>query len=177
MQGTPTTVEPWLRGTHTELHPILRASVHALEAASEDVQRWCGDLSREQLVAAANGLTPLAYHLRHLAGSVDRLLTYAEGRQLSDEQLASLEQESEPDSTPANLVQVVRSDLNAAIVRIRAVDPETLEQPRAVGRKQLPTTVAGLLIHVAEHTQRHVGQIVITAKAVRAMTPDEAIGK
>jgi uncharacterized damage-inducible protein DinB len=43
-----------------------------------------------------------------------------------------------------------------------------LEAERFVGRRRLPTTLGGLLVHVAEHTQRHVGQMVTTAKVVKA---------
>jgi hypothetical protein len=46
-----------------------------------------------------------------------------------------------------------------------------LEQPRRVGRKQLPTSVGGLLVHVADHTQRHVGQAITTAKVVIGLRP------
>jgi hypothetical protein len=38
-----------------------------------------------------------------------------------------------------------------------------------VGRARLPSTVFGLLFHVAEHTQRHAGQAITTAKIVRGL--------
>jgi uncharacterized damage-inducible protein DinB len=54
--------------------------------------------------------------------------------------------------------------------RIRAFIPTRLEEVRNVGKRKLPTTVGGLLIHVADHTQRHVGQAVTTAKIVAAQS-------
>ena len=70
--------EPWLRGTLTDVPAVHRAVLHALELAHEDLNRWCGGLTDEQLNAQHFGLAPVAFHIRHIAGSIDRLLTYAE---------------------------------------------------------------------------------------------------
>ncbi len=83
--------EPWLRGALTNISPVPRAVLHALELAKEDLTRWCGHLSGEELNARPAGIAPIAFHIRHIARSVDRLLTYAEGKSLNDEQLAALE--------------------------------------------------------------------------------------
>ena len=88
--------EPWLRGTLQEVPAVQRAVVHALQLAGEDLQRWCGGLSDEQINARPGGLAPVAFHLRHIARSMDRLLTYAEGRDLDDEQLSAKKAEMEP---------------------------------------------------------------------------------
>lgn len=88
--------EPWLRGTLTEVDPVLRAVLHALELAKEDLEKWCGDLSDEELNALPAGLDPVAFHLRHVAGSIDRLLTYAENQPLSVDQITRMKLESEP---------------------------------------------------------------------------------
>ena len=164
--------EPWLRGTLREVPPVQRAVVHALELAGEDLQRWCGSLSDEQVNARPGGLPPVAFHLRHIARSLDRLLTYAEGRDLSEPQLAALKTEMDPGATRDALFSELNSALAKSMIRVRAFDVSAFEQIRAVGRKQLPTTVAGLLVHVADHTQRHVGQAVTTAKIVRQCPPD-----
>ena len=74
--------EPWLRGTLPEVPAVQRAVLHALELAGEDLQRWCGTLSYEEINARPAGLPPVAFHLRHVARSLDRLLTYAEGTTL-----------------------------------------------------------------------------------------------
>jgi uncharacterized damage-inducible protein DinB len=160
--------EPWLRGTLQEVPAVQRAVMHALELAGEDLQRWCGSLSDEQVNARPGGLPPVAFHLRHIARSLDRLLTYAEGRDLNAQQLAALKQEMTPEETRNALFTELNSALAKSMIRIQAFDASLFELIRVVGRKQLPTTVAGLLVHVADHTQRHVGQAITTAKLVMA---------
>jgi uncharacterized damage-inducible protein DinB len=160
--------EPWLRGTSQEVPAVQRAVIHALELAGEDLQRWCGNLSDEQINARPGGSPAVAFHLRHVARSLDRLLTYAEGRALSEEQQAAMKTELDPGAKRGALFSELNSALAKSMTRVRAFDVSVLEQIRAVGRKQLPTTVAGLLVHVADHTQRHVGQAVTTAKVVLA---------
>jgi uncharacterized damage-inducible protein DinB len=160
------TSEPWLRGTHTEIPAVLRAIVHALELCQEDIEHWCAPLDAEALNARPAGVAPVAFHLRHIARSLDRLLTYAEGEQLSAEQLAALRTEIDPAAEPSALFQEFRTGIAAAMRRIRAFAGADLEQPRAVGRNALPTTVGGLLVHCADHTQRHTGQAITTAKIV-----------
>jgi uncharacterized damage-inducible protein DinB len=162
-QGLP---EPWLRGTLTDTPPVPRAVLHALELAREDITRWCSGLSDKQLNARPAGIAPVAFHLRHIVRSVDRLLTYAEGDQLSSEQIAALKTELDEGATRSELLAEFTEGLKRGAVRIRALDATRLEEPRKVGKRELPTTVAGLLVHVADHTQRHVGQAVTTAKIV-----------
>ena len=162
--------EPWLRGTLGEVSPVQRAVVHALELAGEDLQRWCGSLSDEQINSRPAGLPPVAFHLRHIARSMDRLLTYAEGRDLSEQQLKTLKEEMNPDASRGTLFAELNSALAKSIIRIRAFEISVFEEIRFVGRKQLPTTVAGLLVHIADHTQRHVGQAITTGKIVLATT-------
>ena len=110
----------------------------------------------------------MAFHLRHIARSLDRLLTYAEGQSLTNEQLAQLETESTPDAIRNDLFSELERAISRTAARIRAFDVTALEQVRNVGRRRLPTTVAGLLVHIADHTQRHVGQAITTAKIVLA---------
>lgn len=160
--------EPWLRGTLQEVPAVQRAVMHALELAGEDLQRWCGSLSDELINARPGGLPPVAFHLRHIARSLDRLLTYAEGRDLNEQQLAALKQEMTPEAAREALFTELNSALANSMIRIQAFDASLFERTRIVGRKQLPTTVAGLLVHIADHTQRHVGQAITTAKVVMA---------
>jgi len=160
-------VEPWLRGTLTEVEPVRRAVLHALELAVEDVARWCEGLSDAEMFVRPVGLPSVAFQLRHIARSLDRLLTYAEARSLDEGQLAALKTEMDA-GTAAEVMEEFRAGLELARGRVLAVDPETFVEPRGVGRKMLPTTVVGLLIHCAEHTQRHVGQMVTTVKVVKA---------
>jgi hypothetical protein len=162
--------EPWLRGTLRDVPPVQRAVLHALELAGEDLQRWCGSFSDVKVNVRPSGLPPVAFHLRHIARSLDRLLTYAEGRDLSAQQLITLKEEMNPDATREALFTELNSALAKSMARVRAFDVSVFEEIRFVGRKQLPTTVAGLLVHIADHTQRHVGQAITTAKIVLAMT-------
>jgi uncharacterized damage-inducible protein DinB len=115
------------------------------------------------------GLTSLAFHLRHIARSTDRLLSYAEGKPLTDEQMAALKSEKQGDETLAMLLAEVESSFVDAADRVRVLATADLNTFRGVGRKQLPTSIGGALVHVADHTQRHVGQVVMTAKVLRSL--------
>jgi uncharacterized damage-inducible protein DinB len=160
--------EPWLRGTLTDVPAVQRAVLHALELAREDLERWCDGLSDEELNARPGGIAPVAFHLRHIPRSADRLLTYAEGAQLNAEQMAAMKSELAPGATRNELLAELVVAFSKSARRIRPFSQSRLEEQRRVGRKQLPTTVGGLLIHVADHTQRHVGQAITTAKIVIA---------
>jgi uncharacterized damage-inducible protein DinB len=159
--------EPWLRGTLTDVPAVIRAVVHALELAREDTERWCGDLTGVEVNAQPAGLPSIAFQLRHISGSADRLLTYAEGRALSQEQMAELAREAEG-AMPHVLLRQFGKSMEKASQRVREFIGADLEAERFVGRRRLPTTLGGLLVHVAEHTQRHAGQMVTTAKFVKA---------
>jgi uncharacterized damage-inducible protein DinB len=159
-------LEPWLRGTHSEFPAVLRAILHAFELALEDIHRWTADLTESELHASPFGLTPIAFHLRHIPRSLDRLLTYAEGFQLREEQIAALKGESESSGTREALLAELDWGLERAAQRVRTFAATNLELPRAVGKRQLPTSIGGLLVHLADHTQRHTGQIVTTAKLI-----------
>ena len=161
-------VEPWLRGTRTEVDAVRRGVLHALELAAEDIARWCDPLNGDELEARPLGLPSVGFQLRHIARSLDRLLTYAEGQQLTARQLKSLRTEEEFTDREATLMEFAEA-IEVAVKRVLAISPGSYEEPRGVGRKRLPTTVGGLLVHIADHTQRHVGQAVTTAKAVMAM--------
>lgn len=167
--STAPSKEPWLSGTHTEVPAVARAVLHALELALDDLQKWTEGLTDLEIQSQPLGIMSIATQLKHIAGSADRLLTYAEGRQLSDEQLGLLKTESSGAEALADLLTEVATSFQLAYKRIRALGNADLSTPRSVGRKQLPTTIGGALVHVADHTQRHVGQVVITAKVLKAM--------
>ena len=160
--------EPWLRGTLTEVPAVPRAVSHALELAGEDLHKWCGGLTDTQLNARPAAIASVAFHLRHIARSLDRLLTYAEGAVLTERQIAAINRESEAGATSQELFAELDAALGRSAVRVRALATGDLAAPRTVGKKQLPTTLGGLLVHVADHTQRHVGQAITTAKLVAA---------
>jgi uncharacterized damage-inducible protein DinB len=160
--------EPWLRGTLSEIPAVIRAVLHALELAQEDAERWCGDMTGVEVNARPAGLPSVAFQLRHISGSMDRLLTYAEGRELSTEQLAELADEGNSAAMPHVLLREFSKAIQRASQRVCALSDADLEGERFVGRGRLPTTLGGLLVHIADHTQRHVGQMVTTAKVVKA---------
>ncbi len=160
--------EPWLRGSLTEIPVLTRAVLHALQLAGEDIERWCAGLTDDELNARQGGIAPVAFHLRHMVRSANRLLTYADARQLAPEQTAAMKSELDPGATGQELFREFRAGLESAASRVRAFSPAQFDEPRKVGKLQLPTTVGSLLIHVADHTQRHVGQAITTAKIVLA---------
>ncbi len=160
-------VEPWMRGTHSDLDVMRRAVIHALELAEEDIAKWCGGLSDAEMMARPHDIAPVAFHLRHIARSLDRLLTYADNHVLDEAQMRALKTEMDV-ATAADVLREFRDGIASAKQRVHAFSPEMYEEFRGIGRKQLPTTVGGLLIHCAEHTSRHVGQAVTTAKLVAA---------
>jgi hypothetical protein len=112
------------------------------------------------------GIEPAAFHIRHIARSIDRLLTYAAGRPLSAQQIISLQTELGPPATRTALFFELHAELKKGAIRIRAFEVRKLDELREVGNKRLPTTLGGVLVHVADHTQRHVGQAITTAKIV-----------
>lgn len=159
--------EPWMRGTHGELDGVQRAVVHALEQAEEDGERWAAGLTTEQVHERPAGVASVAFHLRHAVRSLDRLLCYAEDRALDERQMRALRTEMEAGEATEEVMREFRAGLLGAKERVRSLGPEVYGEARGIGRARLPTTVVGLLIHCAEHTQRHVGQMVTTAKVIR----------
>ena len=161
--------EAWLRGPIDGIDSFLQPAAHALVQAREDLDRATAGISTAQLWLCPNGAASLGYHLRHAAGSLDRLLSYARGQQLNERQLAELKREGEPGTPPQDapaLVAHVRGAIDAALAQLRATRRDQLLEARAVGRAQLPSTVLGLLFHAAEHTTRHMGQAITTAKLI-----------
>ncbi len=162
-------IEPWLRGTHADVPAVGRAVLHALDLAVEDLTKWTAGLTDAEVHTQPLGLTSVAFHLRHLARATDRILTYAEGGQISTEQLAALKAEQSGEEPLAELLIDVEASFSNAADRVRVLATADLNTFRGVGRKQLPTSIGGALIHVADHTQRHVGQVVTTAKVLKAL--------
>ncbi len=171
--------EPWMRGTHGELDGVRRAVVHALEQAGEDGERWAAGLTTDEMHWRPAGVASVAFHLRHAVRSLDRLMTYAEDRAgdrtLDEGQLLALKTEMEAGESTDEVMGEFRAGLARALERVLGLGPEVFGEARGIGRARLPTTVVGLLIHCAEHTQRHAGQMVTTAKVVREMARNGAI--
>ena len=159
--------EPWLRGPITGIDAFIAPLFYSFQMAREDLAKHTVDLTAEQIWATPHSFGSVGFHLRHIAGSTDRLMTYVAGGQLSDAQMAVLKAEKEPGATREMLLAGIDAAFERAEATARALDPTHLSDPRGVGRKQLPTTVIGLLVHIAEHTQRHVGQTISAAKLAR----------
>jgi hypothetical protein len=158
--------EPWLRGEHGGLHPAIAHVFHTFQQCREELALWTTGLE-DRVWEAPGPLAPLGFHIRHLGGSVDRLATYLGGGQLSDAQLSALRAESIPGAALPELLREMEAHFARAENVLRAVAPSSLLEARGVGRKALPTTVGGLIVHLAEHTQRHLGQAVLTAKLLK----------
>lgn len=156
-----------MRGYLTGVHPVLAAVLYALQQTREDLNKWTAGLTQDQLWTAAGDLAPVGFHVRHIAGSVDRLITYASGESLTSAQLETLQRETGRDLSSDELLSRLEASLCRAESIIRAADPAHFDQPRFIGRQRIPTTLAGLLIHIAEHTQRHTGAAIVTAKLAR----------
>jgi len=160
--------EPWLRGPLNDISPLTAPILFAFQQAREDLAHHTEGLATEQIWATPSSLASVGFHLRHIARSTDRLFTYLEGKQLSEHQLAALQTEKHPGTSREELLAELDSAFRRAEQLVRAIDSATLAEPRHVGRKRLPTTVIGLLTHIAEHTQRHTGQAIYAAKLARS---------
>lgn len=162
--------EAWLQGPVAGVDPWLQPAAHALIQAREDLRRAAAELMPAQLWARPGGVASVAYHLLHVAGATDRLLTYARGEALSEAQRAFLaaEKHETPGRGADELLAVLDAAIEAALGRIRATARGSLLERREVGRERLPSTVLGLVFHAAEHAQRHAGQAATTAKLLRA---------
>jgi hypothetical protein len=166
--------EFWLRGPVEGVGPALMPAAHALLQTLEDAERAAADLTVEQLWLTPGGAASVGFHLMHLSGATDRLLTYARGEGLSDPQKVALAAERNPPRVEAApLLTQFRETVDAALAQIRATPVSSLFDARAVGRAGLPTTVLGLIFHAAEHSQRHAGQIITTAKVIRGAAAPE----
>ena len=162
-------VEPWLRGTHADVPAVGRAVLHAFDLALDDLTKWTEGLTDAEAHAEPLGLTAISYHLKHIARATDRLLSYAEGKQITAEQLTAMKGEQGGEESLAELLAEVEAAFSDAGERVKVLATADFNTFRGVGRKQLPTSIGGALIHVADHTQRHVGQVVTTAKVLRAL--------
>jgi uncharacterized damage-inducible protein DinB len=162
------TPEPWLRGTLSELPLLQRAVFHSLQMAQEDIAKWCGGLDDSELHTRPFELLSIAFQLRHIARSLDRFCSYAEGTPLTPEQFAALASEMDDSGTSASIFSELEDNLNKTRGRLDAIVRQPPDLLVNIGRKALPTTLTGLLIHAAEHTQRHVGQAITTAKLIVA---------
>jgi hypothetical protein len=160
--------EAWLRGPIDGVPALLQPVAHSLVQCREEIEAMLTPLTAEDIWRVPAGRASIGFHVRHAAGSLDRLFTYARGATLSDAQLQVLKQESDPDPdlTAVDLIAAFDATVVRSLDQLRATSESTLTDARLVGRAKLPSTVIGLLFHAAEHTQRHVGQAASIRKIV-----------
>jgi uncharacterized damage-inducible protein DinB len=158
--------ETWLRGALPEVPALLQPVAHALLQAKEEIHEMLEHFSESQLWKRPAGLASVSFHLQHIAGVQDRLFTYARAEQLNETQLEYLKIEGKQDEKLSvnSLLNNLDEQTFKSIAQLIATDVSTLTETRTVGRKQIPSTVIGLLVHAAEHTMRHTGQLIVTVK-------------
>jgi uncharacterized damage-inducible protein DinB len=173
LQMTLNPPEVWLRGPLPDVPALLQPVAHALLQAREEVTALMADFPDELLwerlpTRSGAELASAGFHLQHLTGVLDRLLTYARAETLTDPQLMYLNAEGQPNGQPSSILLLTFCDqIDRALAQLIATNPATLTDARGVGRAQLPATVLGLLVHAAEHTMRHVGQLSVTVRVLR----------
>jgi hypothetical protein len=161
-------IEPWMRGILPGIDPVRGHLLRAVEHIDEDLERAIEGLSAEQLWATPRGMTSAGFHAKHLAGSTERLCTYLEGQQLDAGQLAAMAEEGRGEDSAADLIEAVKRALARYERDIRVLSPEHFGDIREIGRNRLQTTAISVAIQIAEHGQRHVGQVISAAKLARA---------
>ena len=165
--------EVWLRGPIPGVPPLLQPVAHALLQVREEIPALLHGFPETELWSRPAGVASVGFHLQHVPGVVDRLFTYARGEPLTPEQLEVRRNEGlapHPDASLQELIRSLERAVDAALEQLRATPEVVLSEPREVGRDLLPSTVFGLLVHAAEHTQRHLGQLLVTARVLRART-------
>ena len=159
--------EYWMSGPVENIPALLQPVAHALLQANREVHALLEGFPEEKLWEAPEGVASPGFHLQHMSGVIDRLFTYARAEMLSQEQYDQLAAEGKPVTALSALLSRFDEQLKKALHQLSQTDPNTLTEFRGVGRKQLPSTVMGLLFHAAEHTMRHTGQLLVTVKVLK----------
>lgn len=157
--------EVWLRGPVEGVSSLLQPAAHALLQAKEEIPSILATFPDDKLWERPGGVASVGFHLKHIPGVIDRLFTYAAGEKLSTEQFARLKAEQEETGeSKEDLIRALQHQVDKAVEKMRDIDPATLTDFRGVGRKQLPSTKLGMIFHAAEHSMRHMGQLLVTAR-------------
>ncbi|GGD72492.1 DinB family protein [Maribacter cobaltidurans] len=164
------TEEYWLRGPVEGVPMLLQPATHALLQSNAELRKYLKDFPEELLWKELEGRASVGFHTQHITGVLDRMMTYAAGKALSEEQFEYLKNEGEPDYevTANELYENFKKQVEQAIAYFKSISENTLKEERTVGRKKLPSTVLGLLFHAAEHSQRHIGQLLVTSTVLKA---------
>lgn len=164
-------LEVWQRGPIKDIPDLLQPVVHALLQAREELNKLMKDFPNDLLWEKPAGVASPAFHLQHLSGVLDRVFTYARNEKLTPEQLTQLQQEDQTfieNLTVPKLINRFDLQVNNALMQLKNTDEHSLTEARGVGRKLIPSTVIGLLMHAAEHTMRHLGQLIVTIRVIKA---------
>ena len=165
------TLEVWQRGPVRDIPALLQPVAHALLQAEEELDELMFDFSDELLWNRPGNVASPAFHMQHLSGVLDRVFTYARNESLTAFQLKQLYDEdlsTQQNVTITSLLHRFKKQINIALLQLQNTPEESLKEYRGIGRKQLPSTVIGLLVHAAEHTMRHVGQLSVTVKILKS---------
>jgi uncharacterized damage-inducible protein DinB len=177
INGSPENNKPevWLRGPVPGVPALLQPVAHTLLQANEEIHELMEDFPDELLWEQPGGVASVGFHLQHIPGVLDRLFTYSEGNDLGHRQLKYLSEEGLEDLSikVPQLLEKLDNQVNKSIDHLKTIDPTKLTELRTVGRKKLPSTVIGLLFHAAEHTMRHTGQMLVTARILNSSEEDE----
>lgn len=166
----PPLPEPWMRGIVPGVDPVIGHLLRASEHIREDIEQAIAPLTPAQLWAKPNGMTSAGFHVKHLAGSTQRLCTYLEGNQLNEHQIAAMKAEGSGTESAGELLAAVGEALDRYETLVQTMAPGHYGDVREIGRKRLQTTAISLAIHIAEHGQRHVGQAISAAKLAQVHT-------
>lgn len=156
--------EFWLRGPVPGIIDVLQPAAHALLQTNKELIEYTKNFPDDKLWKQSGGRASVGFHMQHIAGVLDRMLTYSKGESLSKEQFNFLKNEGVANDAinVENLQNYFFDMLTKALDYFKTITEEELKEKRSVGRKKLPSTVIGLLFHAAEHSQRHVGQLLVT---------------
>ena len=162
-------LEFWLRGKVEEVPDLLQPAAHAFLQSKKELRKYLKGFPESQLWEKPAGRASVGFHLQHIAGVTDRLLTYAQGEQLSEEQCAYLKAEGVPNEKIKleELIEQAENIIDEAINYLKNLSEENLTHKVEVGRKRIESTLIGVLFHAAEHSQRHIGQMLVTTSVVR----------
>ncbi|NML37620.1 DinB family protein [Chitinophaga sp. G-6-1-13] len=159
--------EYWMQGPIDGIPALLQPVAHTLLQARAEINALMNGFPEDRLWEQPAGVAAPGFHLQHLRGVLDRVFTYAQGQLLSPQQLEELAAEGKPVDGSAALLEAFNQQVDKALAQLSQTDPATLTDFRGVGRKQLPSTVQGLLFHAAEHTMRHTGQLLVTVNVIK----------
>lgn len=162
--------EVWQRGPIENVPALLQPVAHALLEASEEAQGIMEGFPENLLWERPAGVASPAFHLQHIRGVIDRLFTYARKELLSDKQMDEISMEGNKEKTSLSMKQMLdqlNNRITDAVNELKNVNPDSLTEFRGIGRKQIPTTLLGLYVHSAEHSMRHIGQLLVTVRVLK----------